>query len=284
MLQTFKNFLKGVVAGIGGIVPGLSGSVLMVLLDIYEHTIRALGTLFRDFKKNVRFLLPVLLGMGCGVILFSRTVDFLLAYFEFETRYAFLGLVLGTVPLFYRQIGKHGFQKYCYGVILAAVAAGFLIFGANRNFFPPVSQPNFLQCVLMGITVAASSIVPGIDSAVILSAFGFFELYVGALADLNMAVLLPAALGLVIGAIVISAGMNLLLKKAYTVTFSVLFGFFLSIIPKMLNESCRIGSVADGLIALAFILVGFLVSYYLGDWKANTARLRQWLKDLRKGE
>ena len=277
-MRVFKNFVKGIIAGIGGIVPGLSGSVLMVLLDIYEHTIHALGTLFQNFKKNVRFLLPVLLGMGCGVILFSRTVDFLLEFFEFYTRYAFLGLVLGTVPLFYRQIGKHGFPRYCYGIILAAAAAGFLLLGFNRNLFPMVTQPNFLQCVAMGGIVAASSIVPGIDSAVILSTFGFYELYVSALAELNMTVLLPAALGLIVGAVVISAGMDFLLKKAYTATFSALFGFFLSIIPNMLNESCRIASAFDAAMALIFILVGFLVSYYLGDWKANTARLKQWLK------
>lgn len=277
-MRFFKNFLKGVVAGIGGIIPGLSGSVLMVLLDIYEHTIHALGTLFQNFKKNVRFLLPVLLGMACGVILLSRAVDFALLYFEFETRYAFLGLVLGTVPLFYRQIGKHGFPKYCFGLIAAAIVAGFLLLGFNRNLFPPVAQPNFLQCVAMGIIVAASSIVPGVDSAVILSTFGFYELYVSALAELNMMVLLPAGLGLIIGAVAISAGMDFLLKKAYTVTFSILFGFFISIIPNMLNESCRVCSVLDGMLALFFVLAGFLVSYYLGDWKANTVRLRQWLK------
>ena len=33
-MRFFKNFVKGIIAGIGGIVPGLSGSVLMVLLDI----------------------------------------------------------------------------------------------------------------------------------------------------------------------------------------------------------------------------------------------------------
>jgi putative membrane protein len=250
----------------------------MVLLDIYEHTIHALGTLFQDFRKNIRFLLPVLLGMACGVIIFSRAVDFLLLSFEFETRYAFLGLVLGTVPLFWRQIGKHGFPKYCYAIILAAIVAGFLLLSFNRNLFAPVTQPNFLQCVAMGVIVAASSIVPGIDSAVILSTFGFYELYVSALADLNMAVLLPAVLGLIIGAIAISAVMDLLLRKAYTITFSILFGFLLSMIPNMLNASCRIQSVLDGTLALSFTLAGFLVSYYLGDWKGNTARLRKWLK------
>jgi putative membrane protein len=276
-MSYFKNFIKGMVAGVGGIVPGLSGSVLMVLLDIYEHTVRALGTLFQNFKKNVRFLLPVLLGMVCGVLLFSRVVDFLLMNFAFATRYAFLGLVLGTVPLFYHQIGKHGFPKYCYAIIFASVVAGFLLLGFNRNLFAPVTEPNFLQSMLMGLIVAASSIVPGVDSAVILSTFGFYELYVGSLAELNLVVLLPAGLGLALGAVVISAIMHLLLKKAYTITFSVLFGLFLAMIPNVLDAGCRIATVLDGLIAFAFVLAGFLVSYFLGDWKANTARLKVWL-------
>lgn len=273
-------FLKGIVAGIGGIVPGLSGSVLMVLLGVYERTIQALGTLLSALKKNIRFLLPLLLGMACGVLLFSKAVDFLLEYYEFHTRYAFLGLVLGTVPLFYRQIGKAGYPRYGYAIILSAIAVGFLMFGFNRNLFPPVEEPNFIQSMLMGVTVAASSIVPGIDSAVILSTFGFFELYVRALATFDMNVLIPAVLGLAIGAVVISAGMNFLLQKAHSVTFAVLFGLFISIIPNMLNDSCRITSVAEGLTAIAFSLAGCLLSYYLGDVKTNNIRIKKMLARL----
>ena len=278
----FVKFLKGIVAGIGGIVPGLSGSVLMVLLGIYERTIESLGTLFTNFKKNIRFLLPVLLGMVVGVLLFSKAVDYLLVFHPFQTRYAFLGLVLGTVPLFYQQIGKDGFPKYCYAIILCAAAAGFLMFGFNRQLFPSVDQPNFIQCVLMGITVAASSIVPGIDRAVILSTFGFYDIYVSSLANLQMRVLLPEAVGLIVGAVVISAGMNFLLKKAYTVTFSVLFGFFISIIPNMLDANCRIESLSDGLIAIGFSMAGCLLSYYLGDVRGNNARIKAIVARLQK--
>ena len=274
------QFLKGIVAGIGGIVPGLSGSVLMVLLGIYAQTIEALGTLLSNFKKNIRFLLPVLLGMVVGVLLFSKAVDYLLLFHSFQTRYAFLGLVLGTVPLFYRQIGKNGFPKYCYVIILCAIAVGFMLFGFNRQLFPAVQQPDFIQSVFMGVIVAASSIVPGVDSAVILSAFGFYEIYVSSLANLNFAVLLPEAVGLIIGAVIISAGMNVLLKKAYTVTFSVLFGFFISIIPNMLDESCHLTSISDGLVALAFAAAGCLLSYYLGDVQANNARIKKLLQRL----
>ena len=274
MMRMLINFLKGVVAGIGGIVPGLSGSVLMVLLGVYEPTIRALGTLMTNFKKNIRFLLPLLLGMACGVLMFSRAVDYLLQYHPFQTRYAFLGLVLGTVPLFYRQIGKNGLPKYCYGMIVGAAALGFLMFGINRQLFPTVTEPTFLQAAVMGVFVAASSIVPGIDGAVILSTLGFYELYIASLADVNLHILLPEVVGVVVGSVVISAGMNFLMKKAYTITFSVLFGFFLSIIPNMLDESCRIQSVTDGLPAVMWALLGCLVSYYLGDIQGNNKRIK----------
>ena len=61
------NFLKGIIVGIGGIAPGLSGSVLLVILGLYQKTINAIGTIFKNFKKNITFLVPLFLGFGIGV-------------------------------------------------------------------------------------------------------------------------------------------------------------------------------------------------------------------------
>ena len=106
-----KNFFKGIVVGIGGIAPGLSGSVLLVILGLYERVVSVVGTLFKNFKRNILFLIPLIAGMGVGVLLFSKVVDFLLESYAFQTRYAFLGLILGTIPLFYREVRKNGFRK-----------------------------------------------------------------------------------------------------------------------------------------------------------------------------
>ena len=277
-METIKHFLKGIIAGVGGIAPGLSGSVLLVIMGLYEKTINALGTLFKHFKKNVKFLLPVCLGMACGVLLFSKIVDFLLANFETPTRFAFLGLVLGTIPLFYRQVRKKGFRGRYYFVMLIAGLAGLMLFGMNKALFPQITDPNFFQKVLLGVAVAGSSIVPGVDSAVIMSSLGLYELYVSSIANLDMSVLLPALIGLILGAAAISAGMNFLLKKAYTLTFSIIFGLFISIIPNILQDCYKIDNFLDGLVAIAFALAGCIVSYYLGDISANNARLKRLFK------
>ena len=278
-----KNFFKGIVAGIGGIAPGLSGSVLLVILGLYERTVDAIGTLFKNFKKNLLFLIPLIGGMGVGVLLFSKIVDYLLENYDFQTRYGFLGLILGTVPLFYREVRKNGFRKRYYLVILAAAAFGFFFFGFNRHLFPAVTEPNLWQSVLLGVAVAGSSIVPGVDSAAIMSAFGLYELYVSSLADFNLQILIPAAGGLAVGALVISMLMNLLIKHAYTGTFSVIFGLFLTVIPTVvMRESCAITSVPRGLEAIGYAVAGVLISLYFGDIKGNNARLARLFRKKNK--
>ena len=51
-----ERFLKGIIVGIGGIAPGLSGSILLIIFGLYRKTLDTLGNLFRDFKNNLRFL------------------------------------------------------------------------------------------------------------------------------------------------------------------------------------------------------------------------------------
>lgn len=272
------NFFKGIVVGIGGIAPGLSGSVLLVIFGLYQKTINAIGTLFKDFKKNVLFLFPLFLGFGVGVILFSKVVDFLLENFEVYTRFAFLGLVLGTVPLFYKEVKKEGFSKKYYAVIITSAILGLCLFSFNKNLFPQITNPNLFQSVLLGVAVAGSSIVPGVDSAVILSSLGLYELYVKSLATFDLSVLIPAGFGLGIGALLISFIINKLIKKCYTLTFSTIFGLFLSIIPSVLNEKCTLGFNATSVISILILFIGFAISYFLGDIEGNVYKIKKLLR------
>lgn len=279
------NFLKGIIVGMGGIAPGLSGSVLLVILGLYQKTINAMGTLFKDLKENLKFLIPLILGFGIGVILFSKIVDFLLNNHEMYTRFAFLGLVLGTIPLFYREVKKEGIRKKHYIIIGISSILGFGLFFFNKSLFPAISNPNLIQSALLGVAVAGSSIVPGIDSAVILSTLGLYELYVSSLADFNLQILIPAGGGLILGAIVISLTMNRLIRKYYTITFSVIFGLFLAIIPNVLTENCMIGFNLSSVISIILLICGFVFSFFLGNVKENANKLKnvtRYVKDLYK--
>lgn len=260
-----KNFIKGIIVGLGGVAPGLSGSVLLIIFGLYQKVLEALGTLFRDFKKNIQFLVPIVGGMFIGVLLFSKVLDFFLTNFEMPTRFCFLGLILGTIPLLFQEVKKNGFGAVYYAVIVVSAILGTWMFTLNPDAFPQVTEPTLFQSVILGVAVAATAIIPGVDPAVLLSSLGFYEMYVRALATIDLTILIPMVGGLAIGAVAISLGMSLLFKHFYTATFSVIFGIFLSMIPNMLNESCVLGWNPASVISVLMVIIGFGVSYCLGN-------------------
>lgn len=269
------RYLKGIIVGIGGVAPGLSGSVLLIIFGLYRKTLEALGSLFAAPKRNFQFLLPLVLGMFTGVLLFSRVIDHCLAYYEVPTRFCFLGLILGTLPMVWREVKKEGFSPVFYGVIAAAAVIGTFLFTVNTDTFPQVTDPNLLQCIALGVAVAATAIIPGVDPAVFLSTLGFYEMYVHALAVIELGVLLPMVIGLALGAMAISFIMSQLFKRFYTATYSVIFGIFLSMIPNMLTENCVLGWNGMSLLSLLLAVAGFGISYYLGDIEGANRKLKE---------
>ncbi len=273
-----KNFFKGIIVGLGGIAPGLSGSVLLIIFGLYQKTLYALGNLFSDFKKHIRFLLPLLAGMGLGVLLFSKGLNYLLEYHEVPTRFAFLGLILGTVPMLFREVKKNGFSGKYYAVMALAAAFGVWMFLANPDGgLPQIENPNLLQSVVLGVAVVTTAIVPGVDPAVLLSTLGLYEAYVRALATVDLHVLLPMLIGVAVGAVVISWLMTALFNRFYTLTFSIIFGIFLTMIPNMLTENCVLRFDFISAVSVFAMVLGFAVSWYLGDLENNRARLKKWL-------
>ena len=143
-----KTLLKGIIVGIGGIAPGLSGSVLLVILGLYQKALNAISTLFKNFKKNIAFLIPLIIGFGIGVLIFSKVVDFFLNNFEMQTRFTFLGLVLGTIPLFFKEVKRNGFSKKYYIFIVVAACVGIALFSLNSGFSSNKKSELFTVCII----------------------------------------------------------------------------------------------------------------------------------------
>ena len=264
-----KNFLKGIIVGIGGVSPGLSGSVLLIIFGLYRETLDALGNFLKNVRKNVRFLLPLILGMFTGVLLFSKMIDFFMNQYEMPTLFCFLGLILGTLPMIWKEVKKEGFSNKYYTYIVIAFVLGTCFFKLNPNVFPQVTEPTLLQSILLGAAVAATAIIPGVDPAVFLSTLGLYRAYVAALANFDLTVLLPMLIGLGIGAVVISFCMSALFKRFYTATYSVIFGIFLCMMPNILSENCVLGFNGTSVISILLLIVGFFISYFLGKGPRN---------------
>ncbi len=84
-------FGSGVVSSIAMIVPGVSGSFLLLLIGMYSTFIAAIREL------NIAMLVVFLTGTGAGIIAMAKLVTYVLSRFPAPSYAAILGLVLGSV-------------------------------------------------------------------------------------------------------------------------------------------------------------------------------------------
>ena len=100
-----KAFFGGAIACAAMIVPGISGSFMMVLLGLYNVVIGYVA-LVKDFLLTfdltilvsiIKFCAPLGIGMIVGAILISKAIEFLMAKYHTETYYIILGLIFGSL-------------------------------------------------------------------------------------------------------------------------------------------------------------------------------------------
>ena len=104
MKEHIINFFKGIIIGIANVIPGVSGGTMAVSMGIYEKLVDVIGNFFHDFKKNfvknMIFLIPLGLGAAFAIIAFSKLILFLLEDYAMQTQFAFIGLILGSMPFY----------------------------------------------------------------------------------------------------------------------------------------------------------------------------------------
>lgn len=59
-MEKIKGFVGGILIGAGAILPGISSGVMCVIFGIYEKLLDSVLNFFKNPKKNLAFLLPIL--------------------------------------------------------------------------------------------------------------------------------------------------------------------------------------------------------------------------------
>lgn len=88
-------FLYGFISAASMVIPGISGSFMLLLLGAYTAIMTAISAL------NIPVLIPFAIGVGLGIIACSKVIDILLAKFYGFTYYAIIGFIIGTLPILY---------------------------------------------------------------------------------------------------------------------------------------------------------------------------------------
>ena len=96
-------FLVGVVAAATMIIPGISGSMILLLLGYYEPIVEVISNLtnFNDFWYNMSILIPLGLGVVLGIWLVAKIITWLFEKFKTKTYFAIIGFVLASVVVMF---------------------------------------------------------------------------------------------------------------------------------------------------------------------------------------
>lgn len=263
------NFIIGILIGFGAILPGVSSGVFCVIFGIYEKLVDSVLNLFKNLKKNFIFLLPIVLGSFFGIVLFGNVIKYFFNTFKFQACYAFIGLVLGTIPALFKQanLDKCIQLKRLFPLIISFSIGVLLIafenhFNFNNIVLDFIYNPFYL--VFAGFVMSIGIVVPGVSNTIILMCLGVYSEYISAIANVNLRLLIPLAIGVAFGSIVWLKIISILLKKYHQSTFLAIIGFTLgSIFVLYPGFSFDL----NGLISIIIMIVSLILSYRLAKYE-----------------
>lgn len=253
------TFLKELQSALLLYFHGISSGVLCVVFGIYEKLLDSVLNFFKDIKKNTKFLLPILLGAGIGILIFSNILNYLFYYFPLQTKSIFIGLILGCIPSLIKDVNsKQPFKlRYLIFTIITFIICIFFIYLENFLYFSNNIEINYFYLVICGFVMSIGIVVPGVSSTAILMLLGIYNIYLTSLSSIYFPVLIPMGIGLIIGGIVFMILTKFLLKKFYAQTFFSIIGFTLGSIFVIIPE---ISFDLSGVICLLCIILGFVIS------------------------
>lgn len=288
------DIIKGIFIGIANIIPGVSGGTIALSMGIYDKLIGAVSNFLKDWKKSVLTLLPILAGCGIGLIGFTFAIEYLLTEHTFITCMAFIGLILGGLPVLVCQMkgklrergGSIGVSGIISFLALFAFAVILPLMGSDQEVMKTLAATPGLMVTLffLGIIASATMVIPGVSGSMVLMILGYYygiiesiKTFLEALKALNIPaltngflVLAPFGVGVLLGIFLIAKLITFLFEKYGVQTYCAILGLILSSPFAIFYNTGLFGQLEQlnfKLIASGIILavVGGVVTYFLGE-------------------
>lgn len=262
--KNFTIFLKGLIMGIAGVIPGVSAGTMALILGIYKRIIDSLSridfkfvfcVLKGDFKKgcknfkNIDFelFIPLFLGIGLAILVMADVIYFFLQNFTALTHGFFFGLILASAILLYikeRCVLAKNILFSIIGFLLAFLFVGMPELRFGHSLF---------IVFLSGVVAVCATILPGISGAFVLLLLNQYEYLLGVLRELRFLEIFIFCIGGLISVLFFSRAINYLLNKYRAPTIYFLIGMMLGALRLSYQEIIN----ANSQILLVLISAGF---------------------------
>ncbi len=235
------TFFKGLWIGGSLSVPGVSGGSMAMILGIYDRMIFSLNSLFKPNKdkkinklENFLFLLEAGGGAIIGLLTLYKLISFLMLTFGIQMSFFFVGTVAGGIPLIFKaaEVVKAKITDFLW-IVLGIAAVVALMFLPEGLF----TGGSVVIKILGGAIAAAALVLPGISVSQMLLTMGLYTFVYDSASRFDILPLIPFGIGLVLGVVVTSGGMEILMKKFKRQTYLAVMGFVIGSVGGLIKDA-----------------------------------------------
>jgi putative membrane protein len=226
--------------GAADVVPGVSGGTIAFISGIYDELLRSIGSvpeaallLLRGRigdawrMANATFLLVLLAGILTSILSLARLISYLLEYHPIPVWSFFFGLILVSVYLVGREIGRWNWTRF----LSFALGMGFAYWITVAAPVQWGSDP--LSLFFAGAIAICAMILPGISGSFILLLLGLYPVVLAAVKDLQLGILVVFASGCLVGILSFARLLSWLLARWRDLSLAFLTGLMLGSLNKV---------------------------------------------------
>jgi len=234
--ESISLIIKGIGMGTANVIPGVSGGTIALITGIFEKLIDSIKSfdlkavrliLKGDFKGffnhvNMGFLLSVFFGIFISILTLAKILGYLFENYPVFIWAYFFGLILASVYFVGRRIEKTDLW------VVVTFLVGTLIAVLLSVLSPATENTSIYYLILCGVVAICSMILPGLSGSFVLILMGNYELiFIKAVNEFDMGILIPVGVGAVIGLLAFSHILSWIFKRYKDQTISLLTGFIL---------------------------------------------------------
>jgi len=241
----FYRVFCGFFIGTSIVAPGVSGSVMAVMMGIYSELLEIVSHPFKNFKRNFFYLLPMGIGALFSVVLLVLGLTAVFESYPVPAFFLFIGLIGGSLPTVLHEASSGVFKKQYILAVLFAFLVGTTIgvMAPAESAEAASSSVNYLYYGFCGAVAGMASMVPGMSISMILMMLGVYMPFLNAARHLDILTLGVVGVCFVIAMVLFSRFTKFIFKKYHNFAYFMVFGFMCGSVLSILVRITRMVDV-----------------------------------------
>lgn len=235
----FLSIVKGLITGIGSLIPGISSASIIISLSSYEEFIKSLANIFKK-KNKALFLItiPLIIGIIIGLFAGSHLVTYFLDNYKTQTIFLFIGLIAGGYMLIIRKERIKPTKSLIVIFLMVFILSilGIVFIKNSKTLY----MSEYLMPIFSGIITAIAIIVPAFSASTFYILLDKYEYVITSLKTFShlsdFLIIVVFILSILIGLLLISKLIYYFMRKYRSYFFVVISALMASSVVIALLE------------------------------------------------